>query len=105
MPVYEYLCEAHGDFQAVRPMRQYLEPHPCPTCGREAARTLRTAPRVGSTSRAALAAHAVNERAADSPKRAHGAGCRCCGGSNKLASGAADGAKNFPGKRPWMISH
>lgn len=106
MPVYEYACAAHGDFQAVRPMRQHREPCPCPTCGQASARTLRTAPRLGSVERARLSAHALNERAADTPKRAHGPGCGCCsGGPTSAAMRPRDGAKTFPGKRPWMISH
>lgn len=105
MPVYDYLCATHGDFQAVRPMREYAEPCPCPTCGQAAARTLRTAPRLGSTDRATVSAHAVNERAADTPKRSHGAGCACCTGAKTSAARSRDGAKTFPGKRPWMISH
>jgi hypothetical protein len=53
-------------------------------------------------------AHAVNERSAHEPRTSarHGAGCSCCGGGRKSnAVQAPNGAKSFPAKRPWMISH
>jgi hypothetical protein len=60
-------------------------------------------------------AHATNERSAAAPstlsalKSQHEAGCSCCSGlSNKKGRKTArgkNGAKSFPGARPWMISH
>jgi hypothetical protein len=36
----------------------------------------------------------------------HPAGCGCCSTSKKATTvRAPDGAKSFPSKRPWMISH
>jgi hypothetical protein len=57
-------------------------------------------------------AHAINERAAHEPKTSsslkHGKGCSCCA-SPAIGKGSTlktpDGAKLFPRKRPWMISH
>jgi putative FmdB family regulatory protein len=108
MPVYEYLCEDHGPFEALRPMTQHAAPCACPDCGADSRRVLLTPPALGARDRGRMKAHAVNERSADSPKRSsgHGPGCGCCGG--KTSSGTLrrpDGSKSFPAKRPWMISH
>ena len=56
---------------------------------------------------------AVNERAAHEPRRSgdyarfkHPSGCGCCSGARRGATVTApSGAKAFPSKRPWMISH
>lgn len=32
MPLYEYKCPDHGQFDQVAPMKDYLKPQPCPTC-------------------------------------------------------------------------
>jgi len=109
MPLYEYWCDDHGPFEAVRPMAEYDQPTACPCCGRLSSRALLTAPHLGGRNRTALRAHETNERAADSPKRlsSHGPGCACCVGSRPLSRTLTlpGGAKTFPGKRPWMISH
>jgi putative FmdB family regulatory protein len=108
MPVYDYACARCGSFTALRPMAVYREPCACPTCGAEAPRVLLTAPALLGMDGAARQAHAVNERSAHEPRRAHahGPGCGC--GSGSKPSGAAvapTGVKSFPGRRPWMISH
>jgi putative FmdB family regulatory protein len=110
MPVYEYLCEDHGPFEALRPMAEFASPCACPDCGGESPRVLLTPPRVGASDRSAIKAHDVNARSADSPKKlsSHGPGCGCCSGGSKKSSGKLvrpDGSKSFPKKRPWMISH
>jgi putative FmdB family regulatory protein len=112
MPTYDYACDAHGEFSAMRPMAQYREPQPCPTCGVPAPRVV-SVPAMSFMDGSVRAAHAVNERSAHAPsnsadyKARHGAGCGCCGGAGKRSSAAtaADGSKSFPSKRPWMISH
>jgi putative FmdB family regulatory protein len=108
MPVYDYECEACGPFRVMRPMSESSEPYACPDCQRDAPRQI-TACNFSSLSRQTRLAHATNERSAHAPKRstgAHGAGCACCSAkpSRDLRT-AADGAKSFPRKRPWMISH
>ena len=110
MPVYEYACATHGAFDALRPMAEFAQPCPCPTCGVASARVLLTPPRLGGRDRATIRAHGVNEQAADSPKRLsqHGPGCSCCSGSakkNRATLQRPDGSKSFPSARPWMISH
>ena len=115
MPVYEYMCGACGPFTDIRPMAEYEQPQACPDCGRMAPRVLLTAPRFSAMSLALRTAHATNERSADAPstlsgiKSQHGSGCACCSGlsskkGRKTARGK-NGAKGFPGARPWMISH
>ncbi|MFO7188168.1 MAG: zinc ribbon domain-containing protein [Pseudomonadota bacterium] len=108
MPVYEYLCAECGPFTVLRAMEERGEPHECPACLQPAPRVLLSAPALATMPAAARAAHAINERAAHEPKRAHGPGCGCCGGTPKPAGRTAlspDGRKSFPGARPWMISH
>jgi putative FmdB family regulatory protein len=108
MPVYEFYCISHGTFDALRPMAAFADPCPCPDCGTLAPRVLLTPPGLGARDRGRIKAHAVNERSADSPRRSsHGPGCACCspGGRKASAARTADGAKGFPGRRPWMISH
>lgn len=110
MPVYEYFCEEHGPFVEMRPMAQSADPCACPSCGEEKPRAFFTAPALGASDRGRMKAHAVNERAADSPKKAstHGPGCACCAGGESKSRKTLhrpDGSKSFPSNRPWMISH
>jgi putative FmdB family regulatory protein len=115
MPVYEYLCDSHGVFTAMRPMSEYLDPQPCPDCTSPASRVMVSAPRVSGLSSRRKAAYAKNEQSqhaplsADAYKAGHSAGCSCCSGSVRLRSGSkarsSRGAKSFVNKRPWMISH
>ena len=110
MPVYEYWCDTHGLFENIRPMSVCNEPSACPICGESAPRVLFTAPSLGASDRASIRAHDVNARSSDNPRRSsqHGPGCGCCSGGQKKQSGTlhhANGAKSFPKKRPWMITH
>ena len=110
MPVYEYWCDTHGAFEAIRPMADYAAPHACPDCGAEAPRVMLTVPRLATMETSRRTAHETNERAAHEPKstRRHGPGCACCSGGRPAKIRAvhrADGAKTFPSARPWMISH
>jgi putative FmdB family regulatory protein len=112
MPVYDYLCARCGPFTEMHPMADYELPQPCPQCRKQAPRAFLTAPYCAAMSSELRLAHATNERSASSPrtrselKNAHGAGCGCC--SQKRLGAAKrtrSGAKVFPLKRPWMISH
>jgi len=111
MPINEFECKAHAPFEAVRPMATFADPCDCPACGAASPRVLLTAPRLGSRDQGRVAAHAVNEKAADSPGKllSHGPGCSCCSGGAKKQGGKTlrrvDGAKSSPSSRPWMISH
>ncbi|AZY49559.1 zinc ribbon domain-containing protein [Bordetella avium] len=107
MPLYDYRCEACGDFTALRSLAQWRDPAPCPDCGQSCSRFLSGAPAVSALSSTANRAHAVNERASHEPRRSgHGMACACCKGGSKTGGRTqADGTKSFLGARPWMISH
>lgn len=117
MPVYDYLCEGCGPFTDMRPMAESSSPHECPGCGKAAPRAFLRAPFFSTMSADRRLAHTTNERSASSPqalsklKGAHGSSCSCCSGKSlryeKRGKGSAGrgGAKGFPSRRPWMISH
>ena len=110
MPVYEYMCEEHGPFEAMRPMAEYSSPCACPVCGQAAPRVMLTVPNIANMGGERRLAHATNEQSADSPKKlsTHGPNCSCCSGGKKKGRKTlhrADGSKSFPSSRPWMISH
>jgi putative FmdB family regulatory protein len=113
MPAYEYECPQCGLFDAQRPMALRNEPCACSDCGAEAPRVIASALRLAALASAQRQAHARNERSAHAPMSAgeyralrHPAGCSCCGSSRPSATQRApSGAKAFPSKRPWMISH
>ncbi len=109
MPVYDYLCETCGPFEALAPMAHYDAPGECPTCQAQSPRVMRTAPGVSIVSTSTRRAHQTNERSADAPKRASqgpntapgGPGRR--GGSKTLVR--PDGSKSIAANRPWMLSY
>ena len=110
MPEYDYLCEQCGPFSAIRPMASYADPQPCPGCGSAAPRALLTVPALGMRNSGRRVAHSTNERSAHAPAlssrlEAHPRGCSCCSAGPKREKAAAEAAKGFPDKRPWMISH
>ncbi|MEP4033230.1 zinc ribbon domain-containing protein [Roseibium polysiphoniae] len=124
MPVYDYICESCGPITALRPMSAHADPICCPACKQEAPRAFLQAPHMSGLSSDRRSAFERNEKsqhapqvstrdsresdARDSRKRRHPIGCACCSGGSTARSRAvftADGAKVFPSKRPWMISH
>lgn len=81
-------------------------------------RVFATAPRLACVSPEQRRAFDTNERAQHAPRSSrngdegsygrmrHPAGCGCCGTGKRGATvTTANGAKAFPSKRPWMISH
>lgn len=44
MPTYEYECESHGGFTAIRPLLEFRDPQPCPTCATPSPRVTLTVP-------------------------------------------------------------
>lgn len=113
MPTYDYACPDCGGFDAFRSLSQRNEPAACPDCGRGSPRVFATAPRLALLEGSTRRAMDVNERARHEPHSSrdyqrlrHPAGCGCCGtGRSKATVTAPNGAKAFPSKRPWMISH
>ncbi|WP_280188824.1 FmdB family zinc ribbon protein [Delftia sp. PS-11] len=119
MPTYDYHCAECGGFDALRSLAQRNEPAPCPSCEAASPRVFVSAPRLACTSPEQRRAHDTNERARHEPKRSrdvaegsygrlrHPSGCGCCSTAGKRGATvtAPNGAKAFPSKRPWMISH
>lgn len=121
MPTYDYDCTGCGPFDALRSVAARNEPCVCPACGAPAARVFAHAPHLACVSPEQRRAHDTNERARHAPRSSrdgdsgsygrlrHPSGCGCCSGSgaSKRVSTvtAPSGAKTFPSKRPWMISH
>ncbi|HSV52104.1 MAG TPA: zinc ribbon domain-containing protein [Burkholderiaceae bacterium] len=116
MPTYDYDCPHCGSFEALRRIALRDEACACPACGMAAARVFVHAPRLELLTGDTRHALQLNERAAHQPRSSsdgpygrlrHPAGCGCCSGSrrNSATVTGANGAKAFPTKRPWMISH
>lgn len=116
MPTYDYACPACGGFDAFRSLSQRNEPAPCPDCGTASPRVFTTAPRLACLSSDVRLAMDTNERARHEPRSSramdgsysrlkHPSGCGCCSTRKTATVRAPDGAKSFPSKRPWMISH
>jgi putative FmdB family regulatory protein len=117
MPTYDYACPSCGGFDAFRSLAQRNEPATCPDCGADSPRVFVSAPRLAFLSSATRVAMDTNERAQHEPRSSrdqgsygrlkHPVGCGCCSTSGKRGATvtAANGAKGFPSKRPWMISH
>lgn len=114
MPLYDYRCDACGDFTAMRPMSMSGAPAHCPHCGAQAARVLAATPMLGLLDAGVRIAHETNERAANAPQSSgaylgararHRPGCGCCSTLPSATRRAADGSKSFPTRRPWQISH
>ncbi|MEM6409181.1 MAG: FmdB family zinc ribbon protein [Pseudomonadota bacterium] len=105
MPLYDYICAEHGVFQDMAPVSRFSEPCACPVCGMMSKRAL-TVPQLSTVAPLARKAHAVNERSADSPKRAKANGLTPSGPRiRSKARTHQDGSKSMPSSRPWMLSH
>lgn len=118
MPTYDYACSECGGFDAFRPLAQRNEPCACPACGVGAPRVFVSTPWLACTTPEQRRAFETNERAQHAPRSSrdggdnyprlrHPSGCGCCSTSARRSATvtAPNGAKAFPGKRPWMISH
>jgi putative FmdB family regulatory protein len=115
MPVYDYECGDCGVFTEMRAMSFSDTPCDCPSCGASSPRAFLSTPAVLGMDGARRKAHAANEESRHRPKtrdeyaaakaNRHPVGCGCCSGAKKSGVFRADGAKTFPSKRPWMISH
>jgi putative FmdB family regulatory protein len=113
MPTYDYDCPRCGGFDAFRKLSERDQPSACPDCSTASPRVFLSAPRLALMDSGQRTAFAVNERASHEPKRSgdyarlkHPPGCGCCAaGRGKATVTAPNGAKAFPSKRPWMISH
>lgn len=118
MPTYDYACPDCGGFDALRSMSERDQPCPCPQCETVSPRVFVSAPSLACMLSDKRHAHATNERSQHAPQTSrnsgdgytrlrHPSGCGCCSTGSKRGATvtAANGAKAFPSKRPWMISH
>jgi putative FmdB family regulatory protein len=118
MPTYDYACSDCGGFDAFRSVSQRNDACACPTCGGASTRVFVSTPWLACTSPEQRRAHETNEKAQHAPRSSkdtegsygrmrHPSGCGCCSTSARRSSTvtAPNGAKTFPTKRPWMISH
>ena len=117
MPTYDYECPDCGGFDAFRSLaRRNHPPDPPPSAARPP-RVLVAAPRLSPTAPAPRRAIEANEPPAHEPRSSrdlvggygrlrHPAGWGCCStGIRSATVRSPSGAKAFPTKRPWMISH
>lgn len=111
MPLYNYLCKTHGEFDAWRPMSESSSPAPCPACKRRARRAV-SAPRLALMDGGARKAHTINERSANEPRvvRRGEPGDAAVGGHNPAEGRRPGHAHGKHGhrhgpSRPWMVGH
>ncbi|MEN9315107.1 MAG: hypothetical protein RIS35_1500 [Pseudomonadota bacterium] len=120
MPTYDYACASCGGFEAFRSLSERSLPVDCPECGTAAQRVIVAAPNLSALATGTRRAIEANERSANAPMSSkdyaaggyarlrHPSGCGCCSSASKGRGAtvrAPNGAKAFPSKRPWMISH
>ena len=121
MPFYDFDCRRCGGFRVLRSIDRRNDPCACPGCGETAARVVASAPALSLVPATVRLANDTNERSRDRPmtsgewmsRARHGRGCGCCSAmsasrdaTRRYPGGAkAGGAKGFPARRPWMISH
>jgi len=98
MPIYEFECAAHGEFEVVRPMAQVREPAGCPDCG-AVGRRLLSAPHLATGSAASRRAAAVNERSQHEPRIVQREAPRASGDP------AQRPLRSSQGGYPWAIGH
>ncbi|MEY4514537.1 MAG: FmdB family regulatory protein [Pseudomonadota bacterium] len=114
MPVYEYECNEHGLFETLRPLSEYDQPSPCPTCDNASLRVL-SVPHLVGVPRATMIAHDRNEQSRHEPRVSqhkhgdhahHDAHTSVASAAKKaLAQGQRPALQNYSGKRPWVMEH
>lgn len=111
MPLYEYACPEHGNFDEFRPSSQCNDAIHCPVCDGNAARVL-TVPRTRVLSHAVRTGMERNEKSRHDPHVCK-SGCGCSSGRRK-SSGAStkksqekksSNLTSYTGPRPWVIEH
>lgn len=108
MPVYEYECQEHGEFETLRSLAEYALPAPCPTCDADSARIM-SVPHLAGVPRATMVAHDRNEQSRYEPRLSRTA----CGSDHNHAPkakpqrvpGQRPALQNYSGKRPWVMEH
>ena len=98
MPIYEFECIDHGNFELSRPIAQVREPAACPDCG-AAAKRLLSAPNLATGSVIGRRAAAVNERSQHEPRIVQREAPRSKGEPAQRPVHSARGGY------PWAIGH
>ena len=110
MPIYEYSCQDHGEFELIRNISESGLLGRCPDCDVGCRRIL-SAPHISGMTKAAFVAHETNERSRHEPRvskhgHVHGPGCShgTSHGAKKNGS-SKSGLKRYAGARPWVVEH
>ncbi len=110
MPIYEYFCQRHGDFELIRSIGESALPGDCPHCQVECRRIL-SAPHIAGVPRAAMVAHETNERSQNEPRvssHGHVCGAGCSHGAShesRQRNKTKPVMKRYTGARPWVVEH
>jgi putative FmdB family regulatory protein len=108
MPIYEYECRKHGEFELIRNVQEARLSGSCPDCGATCGRIV-SAPHIVGLPKATLVAHERNERSQHEPRvatRGHVCSASCNhGGRAKDGPPKRRVAQRYTGARPWVIEH
>jgi putative FmdB family regulatory protein len=114
VPVYEYECNEHGLFETLRPLSEYDQPSPCPSCDNASLRVL-SVPHLVGVPRATMIAHDRNEQSRHEPRVSqhkhgdhahHHAHTSVASAAKKaIAQGQRPALQQYTGKRPWVMEH
>ena len=104
MPIYDYLCETCGPFEARRPMSESKALAPCTVCRAPAPRIM-SAPRLNLMSSANRYAETRNEKSAHEPDVVHTLSSH--GHSHSHSKQPRHKHSHGPRApaRPWMLGH
>ena len=103
MPLYDYACEACGEFRAWQPMSQSAAAADCPTCGDPAMRSV-ASPFIASMNPNTRIAHQRNEKSAHEPQLVSRGEMERQGAKRSGGHGHHRGHHHHQ-SRPWMIGH
>jgi putative FmdB family regulatory protein len=95
MPVYEYRCKRHGEFERMAKMEQSSRPAPCPRCDKPAARILSSV-RGAQLPATEVRARDRNERSAHEPRVVQ---------TKKRLPSERPKLRSSHSSRPWALEH
>jgi putative FmdB family regulatory protein len=67
MPIYEFACASHGNFELERPMSEVRDPALCPECG-DTGRRLLSAPNLATGSAVSRRIAGIHEQSQHEPR-------------------------------------
>jgi putative FmdB family regulatory protein len=100
MPIYEYDCKRHGNFEVIRSLDQRGASEACPECGKPAPRVL-SAIRQHQLARSEVIARDRNQRSQHEPRRV---GAREPPPSSDREP-TRPKLRRAHGSRPWAVEH